>query len=387
MQKNNSKFKVVQTVDCPLYSEGDTFSLSGIALTISANKPACIFVTPIISEVAAELSQGNKSSKELSKKEFNCKGCSGFIKFIYSEEEEYKTLHMRLLAKFEEKKRLRNKMSSIGSLLKSSSIFNALEEDSLKDIISCAKVRTFKAGVTLMRRGSEGKSLYTLLSGRVALLDQNGNTIAYLRRGEIFGEMSLLSGQPVSADIKAVNNVKALQITGDDLHNILLKYPFLQMSFTRLLAQRLQSANDRRSQEIASGVTGRIQDIPASELFQMIHENMKSGAIELLFPEGKARAEFVEGEIISATYAYDRGSAAADKSGPEAFYAILQENDGSFKYSSDVSEVSPSAKPIGGFMKLLMDGLRQIDEENNQEKTDAIAIDSKDSNHYRAEVA
>lgn len=358
----NSIFKIVQTVDCPLYAEGDTFKLSGVVLSSPANKPSCIFVAESISDVASELYHEKESSNELSKKEFNCRGCSGFIKFIYTEEEKFKTLHMRLAAKYEEKKFLRHKMSSIGSLLKSSSIFSALEEGSLKDLITCAKVRSFKNGVTLMRRGSEGKNLYVLLSGRVALLDQNDITIAYLHRGEIFGEMSLLSGQPVSADIRTIDRVKVLQIKREDLNQILLRYPFLQMAFTRLLAQRLQSANEMRSQEIVSGVTGRIQEIPASELFQMIHENMKSGTIELFFPAGEALVEFFEGEITSAIY--------GDKSETDAFFAILNENEGRFKYSSGVSDTARTSRPIGGFMKLLMEGLRQIDEDKNPETKD-----------------
>ena len=53
--------------------------------------------------------------------------------------------------------------------------------------------------------------------------------------------------------------------------------------------------------------------------------------------------------------------------GIEAFYAVLKEKDGTFTFSAVSSGEAKELKPIGGFMKLLMDGLRQIDEAEDDE--------------------
>ena len=88
----------------------------------------------------------------------------------------------------------------------------------------------------------------------------------------------------------------------------------------------------------------------------MFNENMKSGKIELELPRGKAKVLFQDGEIVFAKYGNNQGV--------DAFNAILREQDGGFQFSSLAEKETDGLLPLGGFMKLLMDGLRQIDEEN-----------------------
>ena len=165
--------------------------------------------------------------------------------------------------------------------------------------------------------------------------------------------MSLLSGNPVSVTIKAVEPVKVLAINRNDLQQILIKYPFLQMAFTRLLVQRLAASTSARPSSTA-GISGRLTEISAAELFQMFHENMKSGKIDLKLPKGKGRIFFRDGEVVLAQYTILQGL--------EAFNEILRAKDGTFTFSAISNVETKDLKPIGGFMKILMDGLRQIDE-------------------------
>ena len=130
------------------------------------------------------------------------------------------------------------------------------------------------------------------------------------------------------------------------------------MAFTRLLVQRL-AVSSSKTAGVSPGISGRLNEISAAELFQMFNENMKSGKIDLELPSGKAKVLFQDGEIVFARYGKDEGV--------DAFYAILKEQNGGFQFSSLSENETNGLPPIGGFMKLLMDGLRQIDEANAAE--------------------
>ncbi|MBI5558079.1 MAG: cyclic nucleotide-binding domain-containing protein [Deltaproteobacteria bacterium] len=351
-------FKIINAKDCPLYAEGQEFYISGVALHPPAGKPACLFLAREIIQIVVE-KMGPDSSRDpwerKDKKEFNCCGCTGLIKFAHVEEKKFYTSQMRMLAAAENRRQSR-KMGSLLNMMNAFSFFQTLDEESLKDIFSCLTMKDFAVDEMVLRRGSPGKYLYFIVSGRVAVLDDDNVTIALLGRGEIFGEMSLFSGQPVCASIMAVDPARILMLSGKDLSQILIKYPFLQMAFTRLLIQRLAVSNVSKAETMSLAFTGQLTEIPPSELFQMLNENVKTGVVELDLADGPASVAFREGEIVRVRY--------RELAGEKAFYEILKAQQGRFKFSSSISVKEMEAPPVAAFMKLLMDGLRKIDEES-----------------------
>ncbi|MFH1216009.1 MAG: cyclic nucleotide-binding domain-containing protein [Pseudomonadota bacterium] len=363
----DAKFRIVDAKDCPLYEEGDEFSLSGVALHPPSGKPACLFLAREITEIVVEKMEadsGDGSSKKFldekkGKKEFNCSGCTGLIKFTHVQETKFFTPQMRMLAAVESRDETR-RMGSLFSMMNTFSFFQTLEEESLKDIFSCLTLVNFAAGKIILHRGHPGRNLYFIVSGRVGVLDEGDNTIAVLGRGEIFGEMSLFSGKPACATIRAEDPVKILMLSGRDLSHILIKHPFLQMSFTRLLVQKLSATNVSQSEKESMAFSGQLLEVTPSEIFQMLNENIKTGVIEFELEGCKAAVTFSEGEVVRAIW--------KNLDGPEAFYQILKEQKGRFKFISSLSLEEMGAPPIAPFMKLLMDGLRKIDEENEQNR-------------------
>ncbi|MBU1536605.1 DUF4388 domain-containing protein [Myxococcota bacterium] len=49
----------------------------------------------------------------------------------------------------------------------------------------------------------------------------------------------------------------------------------------------------------------------------------------------------------------------------EAFNDLLGETEGRFQFNPGLPESHKDRKPLGGFMNLLMDGLRELDEKNH----------------------
>ncbi len=361
MKLLEAHFTIKEVRDCPLYAEQDLFSLAGLSLLPPYGKPACLFLAKGLADILLQYLDQKKVGSESLRESYRCPGCTGMITFgpVADSGEDYLTPQMRLLtatAKHD------NALESdaLVDMLGTFSFFQSLEGDHLREIVDHLQQVVFAPGQEILKKGNAGSHLYIIISGSVVVVDDDGEVITTLNRGEIFGEMSLISGKPVSATIRTAEPSRVLLLSGKDLSDVLVKYPFLQMAFTRMLVQRLSLANIQRSEEFAAGVAGRFEDINPSELFQMFNENRKTGMFDLKLSHGKGQITFSDGAIVRAEY---RG--LVEK---EAFWAVLSESQGSFKFTSTLSLDDLAAKPIGNFLGLLMEGMRRLDEQNATEE-------------------
>ena len=77
----------------------------------------------------------------------------------------------------------------------------------LMTLATFSKEKRFPAGASLFQEGDEGSEMYVILEGRVMISKfipgAGEEALAILERGDFFGEMSLIDGEPRSADAKA----------------------------------------------------------------------------------------------------------------------------------------------------------------------------------------
>ena len=354
------KFDITETRSCPIYKKGDYFELSGVTITLPQQRKICVFPAKVMADIISSL-EGKAADfcqKELLGKEFNCGGCTGIIKFVCTKKVVGWDLpQFRMMAEYEAKKALTAKMTLLERQLKDFALLSCLDENSLQDFVSCAKINQYPPGHTLLRVNTPGTNLFLLLSGRVVLINRQGETVGHLGAGEVFGEMSLMFDQLTNVTVKSVEPITVLELTAQDFSQLLMKFPFIKMELARMIAKRLSKSNELSSQTGLSGVHGQLKVLSAPELFQMIHEYRKSGTVEFTLAAGKASVDFVEGEILDAKY-----NGKTDK---EAFYLIVMEQDGSFIFNNLPPKTVATPQPIGGFMSLLMEGLRLLDEKQS----------------------
>lgn len=97
----------------------------------------------------------------------------------------------------------------------------------------------YPAGTDLITQGGVGGTLFVLKSGEVEV-KRDGRFVAAVRQpGAIFGEMSVLLGQPHSASVTTVSDVQVFVIT--DALAVLEAHPNWLMQIARLLAQRVNA--------------------------------------------------------------------------------------------------------------------------------------------------
>jgi CPA2 family monovalent cation:H+ antiporter-2 len=98
------------------------------------------------------------------------------------------------------------------------------------------KPRTAVPGERIFRAGDEADGVYFIAHGEVEV-SVMGRQIK-LGAGEVFGEMALISGQPRSADVTALDYSEFAVLSERDFRHLLRKYPDIRAQVVRLAAQR-----------------------------------------------------------------------------------------------------------------------------------------------------
>ncbi|NUM35250.1 MAG: cyclic nucleotide-binding domain-containing protein, partial [Candidatus Brocadiae bacterium] len=95
--------------------------------------------------------------------------------------------------------------------LKTIPFFASIPDKVLEEILSITKEEKHDKGTNIITKGCIVKYIYVILSGQVALQEDN-NVLGYWESGEIFGELFLFDSDPASASIKAEKNTHLLAI-------------------------------------------------------------------------------------------------------------------------------------------------------------------------------
>ncbi|HSS80849.1 MAG TPA: cyclic nucleotide-binding domain-containing protein [Gaiellaceae bacterium] len=130
---------------------------------------------------------------------------------------------------------------SIADTLGQLALFADLTPSQLEAIAHTHEEDVFAASERVLRRGLSGGNFYVILEGE-ASVEIDGESRAKLGRGEFFGEISALTGEPPTADVVASTMLRCLVIPGPQLERLLLDRPELMLRMLRMEVRRLRNA-------------------------------------------------------------------------------------------------------------------------------------------------
>ena len=153
-----------------------------------------------------------------------------------------RTLHVHA-AEREERRREHASRERARQLLGGLELFAALPAAALERLAAAARQSHYDRSEQLVREGERGDSLFVVDQGRVAVSTAAGDggsaiQLATLGPGELFGEMSLLTGAPRSASVTADGPCEVLVIAKDDLAPLLVEDPTLAEQLSISVAAR-----------------------------------------------------------------------------------------------------------------------------------------------------
>ena len=129
---------------------------------------------------------------------------------------------------------------SIAETLGQLALFADLSPSQLEAIAHSHEEDVFAAGERVLRRGLSGGNFYVILEGEAAV-ELDGEARHKLMRGDYFGEVSALTGDPPTADVVAVTLLRCLVIPATQLEKLLLDRPPLMLRMLRMEAHRLRT--------------------------------------------------------------------------------------------------------------------------------------------------
>ncbi len=104
----------------------------------------------------------------------------------------------------------------------------------------------YPQGERILRQGLTGSAFFVLLDGECSV-QVDGDERARLSRGDFFGEISILLGEPPSADVVALTPVRCLGLAGPAVEGFLVENPRVMYRMVQAQARRLRNANRWRS--------------------------------------------------------------------------------------------------------------------------------------------
>lgn len=130
------------------------------------------------------------------------------------------------------------------SMLRNVALFAGLSEGELEVLAGCLGRRTFGKGMIIFHKGGMGQTLYIIESGkvRIFILSESGQEISVniYGPGEVFGELSLLDGQPRSAGAVTLEKTVTLTLRRDDFLPLLEACPRMAQGILEVLSSRLR---------------------------------------------------------------------------------------------------------------------------------------------------
>ncbi|TIH13376.1 Crp/Fnr family transcriptional regulator [Marinifilum sp. JC120] len=107
-------------------------------------------------------------------------------------------------------------------------------------------IRTYHKGKVIFHEGQESKIAYMIKSGSVDIfkvIDKKKTVMATLRRGDIFGEMSLLANQKRTASAEASSFCELVVLTEEMMNKLLRLSPETVRKMLELLAKRVAATD------------------------------------------------------------------------------------------------------------------------------------------------
>ena len=201
---------------------------------------------------------------------------------------------------------------------------------------ACTPIK-IPVGQTIYRQGDPAGTVYIVSEGVAEAITESPDgkqtrSIGFMRRGDFFGETSVLTGLPRLGSVRACDGLELLWIEKSMYISLLNKIPKLGMFFSRNLARRLYKTSTEAHQAIYTlDLTGNLRHFDLITLFHAISRMKLTGELHLnnaanelvgsyFFRAGRAEfGRFIHLEGIEAVW---EGFMEADENGTFQFQVM-----------------------------------------------------------------
>ena len=229
----------------------------------------------------------------------------------------------------------------------------------VNQLIDISDVVEYPHGRIILEEGQVGQALYVVVTGYAEVVkrgkDGRDTVIVLLGKGQVFGEISVMTGDPTAAAIRARGITRVMVIHKSRVDKLLMTNVEINRTFFMLLADRLRSTNMQMAQVSSSDLRGRLSMMGLVDLVQNLFQSKRTGTLNVEQGSQWIRIGFKTGQVQGVVF-------SSGEVGGHAFARALQWADG--KFSFDEATVEQQGLVNMDTMSFLMDTLRIVDEQN-----------------------
>jgi len=119
-------------------------------------------------------------------------------------------------------------------------LFKEFSPARIKQLVDGSFLRSFEAKEAVMHRGAEATHFGVVMSGTVAASGGNGQRLAELKASDTFGELALMSGNPLLADFVAESPCEVLLIPVSLFQSLIISEPGAVQRISKTIADRMK---------------------------------------------------------------------------------------------------------------------------------------------------
>ncbi|HEY6578215.1 MAG TPA: patatin-like phospholipase family protein [Rhizomicrobium sp.] len=142
---------------------------------------------------------------------------------------------------------------SLRERLRSFPLLKDVSEPVLKRLLGQAIWFGLPGGTLLPRDGENARALFLVVTGSLGVLVEDEKArrrlVARVSAGETVGEMSLISGEPHTAQLVALRDTELLRIGREGFQALMARHPHVILNLMRILVRRLQESTRRISND------------------------------------------------------------------------------------------------------------------------------------------
>jgi len=150
------------------------------------------------------------------------------------------------------------------SALKKVPFFRGLRPREINQVLSIAGVKSYAAGEMVFAKQDLGNNFFIVKSGRIKIFTTVGGdkrkTFAFLKKGDFFGEMSLLGGRVRSASAQAAEESELFVISKKNFKRLILENADFTLKLLHTLADRLNKCNNEIGSMLFHNILGRLAE-------------------------------------------------------------------------------------------------------------------------------
>ena len=125
-------------------------------------------------------------------------------------------------------------------------LFADLSRPQLEAVVHLLEDEYFAEGQRILRQGFSGSNLYFIVEGEAGVVI-NGTQRSKLGKGDFFGEVSVLLGEPPIADVVALRPLRCAVLAATQVEDFIVTHPKVAFRMLQAEARKLRNATRWRS--------------------------------------------------------------------------------------------------------------------------------------------